>query len=49
MTERTLQEVGGDAIKLDEEVWDDSLLIHAWDKALKIYQAISSHSYCPLP
>jgi hypothetical protein len=32
-------EVESDAIKLEEEVWDDSLLIHAWDKALKTYKA----------
>ena len=34
-----LQEHGGESIKLEEEVWDDSLLIHAWEKALKTYQA----------
>jgi hypothetical protein len=28
-------------IELEEEVWDDTLLISAWEKALKSYQAVS--------
>ena len=29
---------GGENIELGQEVWDDSLLINAWEKALNVYQ-----------
>jgi hypothetical protein len=38
-----LQADGGEeecGIKLDEDTWDDSLLINAWEKGLRTYEVL---------